>query len=69
MTGVKYPVGSFIFWCDEYYKVLENYHDHSGKVMDMGKTICNSFYFKAYGEEASLVTDVDKINELNNILQ
>lgn len=68
MSDLKYPVGSFINFCDEYYKVLENYSDHSAKVIDMGKDICRNFYFNYQGEQCVLITDEKLIKELESIL-
>lgn len=63
-TELKYPIGSFIKWCDEYYKVLSNYSDWSGTVVDMGGDVDSGFYFKYQGEVAELIADQQKINEL-----
>lgn len=66
MRKLKYPIGCFILWCNEYYKVLENYSDYSAKVVDMGGDIITNFDFE-YGEQAQLVTDSEKIEELKRI--
>jgi len=66
---LKYPNGSFISYCDEYYKILQNSSDYSATVLDMGGDECRNFYFKAYGETAQLITDKDKIKELDSYLE
>ena len=58
---LKYPNGSFIEWCEEYYKVIDNFHDHSAMVMDMGGDISRNFYFEYQGEVARLLTNEDEI--------
>lgn len=65
---LKYPVGCFIEWCDEYYKVLSNYSDRSGKVVDMGGDVDTNFYFNYGNEPATVITDTSKIKELENCL-
>lgn len=65
----KYPEGSFITWCDEYYKIIKNHSDYSATVMDMSGDICRNFYFKLYGEEAILIKNNDPlIQELENCI-
>lgn len=44
MKELKYPEGSIISWCDEYYKVIKNSNDWSGIVMDAGGDKLH-FYF------------------------
>jgi len=66
---LKYPNGSFISYCDEYYKILQNSSDYSATVLDMGGDECRNFYFKAYGETSQLITDKKKTDELNNLLE
>lgn len=64
---LEYPVGSFIIWCDEYYKVCTNTNDYAGIVKDMcGDKV--RFYFNFGGEKAKKITDSNLIKELENIL-
>jgi hypothetical protein len=67
MSGLQYPIGSFISWCDEYYKVIENISDYSGVVMDMAGDKAK-FYFEYGGEKAVRIDDKDKIKELRRHL-
>lgn len=53
---LKYPVGCKISWCNEEFKVLENYSDHSGKVKQ-GNDIIGDFYFSYQGEEAVVISE------------
>lgn len=69
MEELKYPIGCFVSYCDEYYKILENSSDYSATVIDMGGDKLRNFYFKAYGETAQLITDKDKIKELDSYLE
>lgn len=69
MEELKHPIGCFVLYCDEYYKILENSSDYSAKVIDMGRDKLRNFYFKAYGETAQLITDKDKIKELDSYLE
>ena len=69
MRELKYPIDNFISYCDEYYKVLDNFSDHSATVVDMGGDEVRNFYFQAYGETAQLVMDEKIIIELNKHLK
>lgn len=65
---LRYSIGNFITWCGENYKVLDNYNDFSGTVMDMSGNIINNFYFEYLGEIAEVITDKDKIIEIEKHL-
>lgn len=69
MIKLKYPEGSIISYCDEYFKVLRNNSDYSGRVIDVGRTEINNFYFKYAGEESILIDDENKIMEIENWIQ
>ena len=47
MKNLIYPIGSFISWCDDYYKVLQNSSDYSATVVDMGGDESRNFYFSS----------------------
>ena len=66
---LKYPEGSFVKWCDEYYKIVSNTSDWMAKVMDMSGDIINGFYFDYAGETSELITDKQKIKELEGLLK
>lgn len=65
MSKLKYPEGSIISWCDEYYKVIRNMSDWSGSVMDAAGDISSNFYFSFQNEDAVLITDKTIIQEVN----
>jgi hypothetical protein len=69
MKDLKYPEGSIIMWCDEYYKVIRNSCDWSGSVMDTIGDVISNFYFKYQGEEAILITNKDEIKKVENWIQ
>jgi hypothetical protein len=64
---LEYPIGSFISWCDDYYKVKSNTDDYKGMVIDMSGDLMK-FYFDFKGEKAQLITDINKIKELQEML-
>ena len=63
---LEYPVDSFILWCDDYYKVISNTDDYKGIVKDASGDN-QRFYFEFGNEKAELVTDENKIKELNEL--
>lgn len=64
---LEYPIGSFISWCDDYYKIKSNNGDYKGVVMDMSGDL-QQFWFDFEGEKAKLITDENKIKELQELL-
>lgn len=66
---LKFPKGSFIEFCGEYFKVIENYGDYSGRVMDFDGIVSKNFYFDYAGEKAELITDEKKIKELKSYMK
>jgi hypothetical protein len=65
MKNLKYPEGSIVSYCDEYYKIITNYNDHSATVMDTAGDVSRNFYFSFCGEDAVLITDEVIINQVN----
>jgi hypothetical protein len=63
---VKYPVGSFIEWNDKYLRIIENRNDSIGIVDDEEGNI-NRFYFDFGVKKIKLITDENKIKELNEL--
>ncbi|HHT98035.1 MAG TPA: hypothetical protein GXZ90_09115 [Clostridiales bacterium] len=66
---LKYPEGSYIKWGNEYLKVINNISDYTGTVMDMCGDIIHNFYFNYAGDVAELITDENKISELENFIK
>jgi hypothetical protein len=63
---VKYPVGSFIEWNGKYLRIIENRNDSIGIVNDEEGNI-NRFYFDFGVKKIKLITDENKIKELNEL--
>lgn len=61
---LKYPIDSFISWKGKYYKVISNRDDIKAIVKDIAGD-SQRFYFDFGKEKAKLVTDKEKIKELN----
>lgn len=68
MEELKYPVGSIISWCDDYFKVIKNSSDYSGTVVDTANET-SKLYFEFAGESAILIKDEDKIRQVEGLIQ
>jgi hypothetical protein len=65
---LEFPVGSFISWCGEFFKVITNNDDWKGIVADMNNDKAE-FYFTYGREKAELITDEEQIKELEEYLK
>ena len=65
MKQQTYPENTYIQWCDEHYKIIENFDDISATVMDTTGLKISDFHFIYQDTIALRVVEEDEIRELD----